>query len=197
MEATPQQKAHDSPLGVCQKAPKRALRPRWSDDTKIELFGLNAKRHGWRKLGTIPTVKHGRGSIMRCVCFSAAGTGKLVRIEAKMNGAKYREILDENLLQSAHDHTWVASGQVSKCPWVAQPEPGLEPDLWRDLKIVVSATLPIQPDRVWEDLQRRMGETPKIQVCQACSVIPKKTRDGNHCQRCFNKVLRKGSEYLC
>ena len=36
-------------------------------------------------------------------CFSAAGTGRLVRIEAKMNGAKYREILDENLLQSAQD----------------------------------------------------------------------------------------------
>jgi hypothetical protein len=34
-------------------------------------------------------------------CFSAAGTGKLIRIEGKMKGAKYREILDENLLQSA------------------------------------------------------------------------------------------------
>jgi hypothetical protein len=33
----------------------------------------------------------------------AAGTGGLVRIEAKMNGAKYREILDENLLQRAQD----------------------------------------------------------------------------------------------
>ena len=32
---------------------------------------------------------------------SAAGTGRLVRIEAKMNGEKYKEILDENLLQSA------------------------------------------------------------------------------------------------
>ena len=36
----------------------------WSDETKIELFGLNAKRHTWRKPGTIPTVKHGGGSIM-------------------------------------------------------------------------------------------------------------------------------------
>ena len=36
-------------------------------------------------------------------CFSAAGTGRLVRFEAKMNRAKYREILDENLLQSAQD----------------------------------------------------------------------------------------------
>ena len=36
----------------------------WSDENKIEVFGLNAKRHVWRKHGTIPTVKHGGGSIM-------------------------------------------------------------------------------------------------------------------------------------
>ena len=68
-------------------------------------------------------------------CFSAAGTWRLVRIEGKMNGAKYREVLDENLLdetllQSAQDlrlgrrftlahsqdKAGVASGQVSECP---------------------------------------------------------------------------------
>uniref|UniRef100_A0AAZ3RZD4 Transposase n=1 Tax=Oncorhynchus tshawytscha TaxID=74940 RepID=A0AAZ3RZD4_ONCTS len=73
----------------------------WSDETKIELFGLNAKCHIWSKPGTIPTVNHGGSSIMLWGCFSEAGTGRLVRIEAKMNRAKYREILDENLLQSA------------------------------------------------------------------------------------------------
>ena len=36
----------------------------WSDETKIELSDLNAKHHVWRKPGTIPTVKHGGGSIM-------------------------------------------------------------------------------------------------------------------------------------
>ena len=77
-------------LGVCQKAPKDSQtmrnKIRCSDDLKIELFGLNAKRHVWRKPGTIPTVKHGGGSIMLWRCFSAAGTGRLVRIEGKMNG---------------------------------------------------------------------------------------------------------------
>uniref|UniRef100_A0AAZ3R6X7 Transposase Tc1-like domain-containing protein n=1 Tax=Oncorhynchus tshawytscha TaxID=74940 RepID=A0AAZ3R6X7_ONCTS len=80
----------------------KRLRPqgtRFSSLMKPRLFALNAKRHVWRKPGTIPTVKHGGGSIMLWGCFSAAG--RLVRIEAKMNGAKYREILDENLLQSA------------------------------------------------------------------------------------------------
>ena len=73
----------------------------WSFEAKIEPFGLNAMRHFRRKHGTIPTVKHGGGSIMLWGCFSAVGTGRQVRIKEKMNGANYREILDENLLQSA------------------------------------------------------------------------------------------------
>ncbi|KAM7413839.1 hypothetical protein PAMA_018907 [Pampus argenteus] len=73
----------------------------WSDETKIELFGINSKRYVWRKPGTahhlsntIPTVKHG-SSIMLWGCFSAAGTRRLVAIEAKMNAAKYRDILEK------------------------------------------------------------------------------------------------------
>jgi hypothetical protein len=49
----------------------------WFDETKTGLFGLNAKHHIWRKSGTIP--------------FSGAGIGRLVRIEAKKNRAKYRD----------------------------------------------------------------------------------------------------------
>ena len=74
----------------------------WSDETKIKLFGLNAKCHIWRKPGIISMVEHGGGIIMLWGCFSAAGTETLVRIEANMNGAK-SEILDENLLQSTQD----------------------------------------------------------------------------------------------
>jgi hypothetical protein len=77
-----------------------------------------------------------------------AETGRLVRIKGKLNGEKYREILDENLLQSTQDlrlgqrftfqqhndpkHTaktmqeWLHD--KTECPSVAQPEPGLTPD---------------------------------------------------------------------
>ncbi|KAG2468594.1 TCB1 transposase, partial [Polypterus senegalus] len=102
----------------------------WSDETKIELFGVNARRHIWRKPGTahhqantIPIVKHGGGSIMLWGCFSAAGTGRLVRIKGKMTAAMYRDILDENLLQS----------------------PNLNPIehlCWRDLKMAVHRHFP-------------------------------------------------------
>jgi hypothetical protein len=54
----------------------------WSDKTKIELFGLNAKHHIWRKPGrdhhlanTIPMVKHGCGSIMLWDAYQWQGLG--------------------------------------------------------------------------------------------------------------------------
>jgi hypothetical protein len=47
----------------------------WSDETKIELFGLNVKRHVWSRADTIPTVKHGGGSIMLWGCFQRQGLG--------------------------------------------------------------------------------------------------------------------------
>jgi hypothetical protein len=87
----------------------------WSDETKIQLFGLKAKRHVWRKPGTIPTVKPGCGSGILWRCFLAAAIGRLVRIEGKMNGAKYREILDENMCNGCEtaSQRWCALNSVS------------------------------------------------------------------------------------
>ncbi|KAG2459911.1 TCB1 transposase, partial [Polypterus senegalus] len=147
----------------------------WSDEIKIELFVVNARRHVWRKPGiahhqanTIPTVKHGGGSIMLWGCFSAAGTGRLVRIKGNMTAAMYRVILDENLLQSALDlrlgrwfifqqdndpkHTakiskeWLQDNSVNVLEWPSQ-SPDFNPieHLWRDLKMAVHRRLLLNP----------------------------------------------------
>jgi hypothetical protein len=93
----------------------------WPDETKIQLFDLNAKCHFWRKLGithhlvnNIPTVKCG-GSIMLWRCFSAAGTGRLVRLEGKMKTCS-RELRTSDWGEgSPSNRTMTLSTQLRQC----------------------------------------------------------------------------------
>ncbi|KAK3548337.1 hypothetical protein QTP70_010300 [Hemibagrus guttatus] len=74
----------------------------WSDETKIELFGINSTRRVWRRRrntaydpkNTIPNVRHGDGNIMLWGCFSAKGTGQMHRIKGAMDRAMNSQILD-------------------------------------------------------------------------------------------------------
>ena len=107
----------------------------WSDETKIEPFGINWTRRVWRKRNaeynpknTIPTVKHGGGNLMLWGCFSAKGTGWLHRIEGRMNDSK-RCIL----------RSW--SGLASQNPIK---------NMWRELKLWVAKWQP----RNLKDLER-------------------------------------------
>uniref|UniRef100_A0A8C5MCI0 Transposase Tc1-like domain-containing protein n=1 Tax=Leptobrachium leishanense TaxID=445787 RepID=A0A8C5MCI0_9ANUR len=77
-----------------------------TDETKLELLGPMDQRYVWRRKNkayeeknTLPTVKHGGGSIMLWGCFASAGTGKLQRVQGTMNSLQYQEILDDNVMQ--------------------------------------------------------------------------------------------------
>ncbi|GFS92603.1 transposable element Tc1 transposase [Trichonephila clavipes] len=80
----------------------------FSDESKFYIFGSDGRRMVWRKPNTshhpkhtIPTVKHGGGSVMVWGCMAASGVGKLVFIDGIMHKMAYLNILQNNLKESA------------------------------------------------------------------------------------------------
>ncbi|KAI2648153.1 Transposable element Tcb1 transposase [Labeo rohita] len=142
----------------------------WSDETKIELLAL---------------------------ILSAAGTGRLVAIEGKMNAAKYRDILDENLLQSVQDlrlgrrftfqqdndpkHTakimkeWLHNNSVTVLEWPSQ-SPDLNPieHLWRDLKMAVHQRLPSNLTELERICKEEWQRIPKSRCEKLVASFPKR-----------------------
>lgn len=83
----------------------------WSDESKFNIFGSNGRQWCWRQVGeplrdahVMPTVKHGGGSIMVWGCISWEGVGNWKLIEGKMTKCVYREILQQELLDTISKH---------------------------------------------------------------------------------------------
>ena len=80
----------------------------WSDEIKINLFGSDGCIRIWRKSNsdckkkkTIPSIKHEGGSIMLWAFMSSSGVRNLHFIDGIMNKVIYKDILMQNLKQSA------------------------------------------------------------------------------------------------
>ncbi|GES94169.1 IS630 family transposase [Rhizophagus clarus] len=79
----------------------------WSDESKFQIFGSDGRSYCWKKPGkqlqsrhVKPTVKFGGGSIFVWGCFTHLGVGYLCRIVGGLNGELYRQILEEDFLQT-------------------------------------------------------------------------------------------------
>jgi transposase len=83
----------------------------WSDETKVNRWGSDGRKWGWKEPGAPlqkhhvqPTIKHGGGSLMVWGSMTAHDVGNLVRIDGTMDAKLYCKILNENLAPSVQKY---------------------------------------------------------------------------------------------
>ncbi len=121
------------------------------------------------------------------------GTHQKFRIEEKLNAPKYWDSLYENPVQSIQNlrlgrrftfqqnndpkHTArVAYRQLCECPWVAQPQPGIEPNqIFLEKPENVRLPHPTWKSLRDEEVRRRMVDNCQMLMSKACHIIPKNT----------------------
>ena len=72
----------------------------YTDESKFEIFGTKRLQYVRRRIGEAyqseclnPSIKHGGGSLQVWGCLSSSGVGDLIKIEGRLTGEHYADIL--------------------------------------------------------------------------------------------------------
>jgi hypothetical protein len=123
-----------------------------------------------------------------------------------MNGAKYKQSLDDNLLHSVNDlqqdndpeHRanetlkWLQIKNVKVLEWPHSSDLNPIENLWKDLKTAVDRRSPSN----LTELEKICKEEWEKITKSRCAKLIQTTQSSNQSYRCFYKVLTQGCEYV-
>ena len=143
-------------------------------------------------------------------CFSAAGPGRLEKVEGKINAAKYREILRTTWfsLRENYDvgkdlsssktmtqkHTAKTTQNCLKRRWKfwsgrVKTQTSNNREFVAGLEKGFSSLILVQPARTWAVLQRRMEWNGRVQVCSPDWDLSTHTQCCDWGQRCIDWIV--------
>lgn len=164
----------------------------WSDESKFYLVSSDGIRYVRRPVNArddvryqVPTVKHGGGHVMVWGCFSRHGIGPLVKVDGVMDRFKYRDILNNSMLDHARatfEHEWffqydndpkhtsgcvksfLEENEVNVLDWPSQsPDRNPIEHLWNYLDLRVRQRQFSNPNSFFQVLREEWGKNgPKI-----------------------------------
>uniref|UniRef100_A0A1I7WIJ5 DDE_3 domain-containing protein n=1 Tax=Heterorhabditis bacteriophora TaxID=37862 RepID=A0A1I7WIJ5_HETBA len=165
----------------------------FSDDSKFNCFGSDGKKYVRHRLGeelmlkcTIPTIKHGGGSVMVCAVFNRNGPGPLHIVEGIMDSTSYVRILGENILP------YVRSQRLGR-NWIFQQNNDLKTQVTPRNKKITKMEWPSQSsdlnpiEHLWNDVEKEV-QRQKPSNIKALEAVIKKAWAQISVQRCANLV---------
>ena len=179
----------------------------YTDESKFNLFGSDGKLYCRRRVGEalLPrnvkkVVKHGGGSVQVWGCVSYNGTGRLHRVQGKMDAVQYTAILEESLLGSFTDRrvkprnivvqqdndpkhtskrakTWFRENNITLLPWPAcSPDQNIIEHCWDyvDDRVREREVKPANLEELWEALQEEWAKIPLSYIRHLYKSIPRR-----------------------